>query len=198
MATIAAATAAAVAAATASAAADKSTQGVDDPPRRKLTRKELLRAPVLTIVGLKIQCALEASSIGSNLVFRDEETRKQAFRRLEEAPAKQLLEECSQFDFYYVAWRPSADIAFYQLEPLDTPVFDSKRRIYIDEEFKPSGFECGPTNSTFVPVTSEPLVEHDPTLLEITSINAFFASCQPPRTPLMCPACRRLWTYIPG
>ncbi|GAA6021519.1 hypothetical protein JCM11491_006468 [Sporobolomyces phaffii] len=181
--------------------------------RRPISPYELRRAPVLTIVGIKIQCALEdfvplARMVAAcvlvrdrmdtvNLVFRDESARKAAFRILESAPAQVILEKYSQYQSYYVAWRPTADIAFCDLEPLDQPVFDERRRIYLEEDFKPPGYDYGPTGSIELPVPP-PQVEHDPTLMEITSISAFFANCQPPRTPLVCPACRRLYTYIPG
>ncbi|GAA5860153.1 hypothetical protein JCM5353_005938, partial [Sporobolomyces roseus] len=159
--------------------------------KRRLSPRELRYAPVLTIVGIKIQCPLEwFIPLGNlvdagvlirdrmdavNLVFRDEATRKKAFWTLEGKPARKFLDECAQYDMYYVAWRPTADIAFHQLEPLDQPVFDEKRRIYLQDEFKPSGWDFGPTGSIELPPPPSN-VAHDPTLMEITSISAFFAS----------------------
>ncbi|GAA5983341.1 hypothetical protein JCM5350_003078 [Sporobolomyces pararoseus] len=181
-------------------------------PTTRLSSIQLKRAPVLTICGIKIQCSLEHFiPLGRmvdagmlvrdrmdtvNLVFRDEQERKKAFRILESPKAQNFLDGYSQYQTCYVAWRPQADIAFFDLEPLDQPVFDERRRIYLKEEFKPPGYEYGPTGSIELPPPTQ--LEHDATLMEITSISAFFANCQPPRTPLVCPACRRLYTYIPG
>lgn len=129
--------------------------------KRRLSPRELRYAPVLTIVGIKIQCPLEVSQFASrnslpdvdksrrfdsgsspsvilsmqgfsfaiawmlcklqvlstqvsslltfmesrNLVFRDEATRKKAFWTLEGKPARKFLDECAQYDMYYVAVR---------------------------------------------------------------------------------------------
>ncbi|GAA5882768.1 hypothetical protein JCM16303_002449 [Sporobolomyces ruberrimus] len=158
----------------------------------RMSAIELRLAPVLTIVGIKIQSTLanfvplgrlvEAGVLvrdrmdAVNLVFRDEAARKKAFRILETRPeAQQILDEFAQYQSYYVAWRPTADIAFLNLESLNEPVFDERRRIYLQDVFKPPGYEFGPTGSIELPAPTS-LVEHDPTLMEITSISAFFAS----------------------
>ncbi|GAA5855147.1 hypothetical protein JCM3766R1_000239 [Sporobolomyces carnicolor] len=166
------------------------TETVRAPRAPALSAAQLRRAPVLTICGIKIQSSLEDFvRLGEmvdagmlirdrmdtvNLVFRDEATRKRAFRVLESREAHKLLDEHSQYETFYVAWRPQADIAFYQIEPLDVPVFDERRRIYLRDEFKPCGFELGPSDSIVLPPVAP--AEHDATLMEITSISAFFAS----------------------
>ncbi|GAA5910565.1 uncharacterized protein JCM6883_003214 [Sporobolomyces salmoneus] len=180
------------------------------PPR--LSKVQLRKAPVLTICGININCSLQDFiPLGNmveagllvrdrmdtvNLAFRDEATRKKAFRILEGEPAREILDDYSQYSNYYVAWRPPAETAFFHLEPMDGSVFDHRRRIYLKDEFKPEGYENGPTETAAVSTTICSRTEEESTSGRIKPVSAFLTNTQPP--PKVCPACRRFYTFVPA